>query len=242
MARKGQFITLEALDGAGKTTALQGLVSHLEARGIEVVTTREPGGTPYSEAIRDMLLNPVEQEPLADDAELLLIFAARAQHLERVINPALARGAWVVCDRFTDSTYAYQGGGRQGDLLRIAQLEAFTQRGQHPDLTFLLDLPESAAKERRQQRAGACGAAPADDRIEQESSAFFHRVREAYLDRADQAIERTVIIDATQSITGVQHDISDSLNAFLDRHPAPHAEPAVDHSAPAASAIEPPAF
>lgn len=126
-------------------------------------------------------------------------------------------------------------------MLRIAQLEAFTQRGQHPDLTFLLDLPESAAKARRQQRAGAPGS-DVDDRIEQEGSTFFHRVREAYMDRADQAIERTVIIDATQSITGVQHDISEALHAFLDRLPAPRPASAPDMAAPAAPSIETPGF
>lgn len=132
MNRRGRFITLEGGEGVGKSTNLDWVCEWLNERGIEVVRTREPGGTPRAEAIRTLLLDPAPQEPLDDDAELLLVFAARAQHLARVIRPALARGAWVVCDRFTDATFAYQGGGRGLDRQRIATLETLVQRGLTP--------------------------------------------------------------------------------------------------------------
>ena len=143
---RGRFITLEGSEGVGKSTNLARVVAFLEARGLEVVQTREPGGTPRAEAIRRLLLDPAEEEPLDQDAELLLVFAARAQHLARVIRPALARGAWVVCDRFTDATFAYQGGGRGIPAARIAELERFVQQGLAPDLTLLLDMPIEAAR------------------------------------------------------------------------------------------------
>ena len=146
MSKRGRFITLEGGEGVGKSTNMAFVEAWLTAQGMEVVRTREPGGTPRAEAIRELLLDPAPQEPLSVDAELLLVFAARAQHLAEKILPALARGAWVVCDRFTDATFAYQGGGRGINPARIAQLEQFVQQGLAPDLTLLLDMSPEAAK------------------------------------------------------------------------------------------------
>lgn len=197
----GRFITLEGGEGVGKSTNRARVVAWLESRGLEVVQTREPGGTPRAEAIRGLLLDPDEPEPLDDDAELLLVFAARAQHLARVIRPALARGAWVVCDRFTDATFAYQGAGRGLDDARIAELEAFVQQGLAPDLTLLLDMPMTAAQRRLEQRGER------RDRFEQERGDFFESVRQAYLARAAQAPERIAIIDAARSREAVGEQI-----------------------------------
>lgn len=201
----GRFITLEGGEGVGKSTNRARVVAWLESRGLEVIQTREPGGTPRAEAIRGLLLDPDEQEPLDDDAELLLVFAARAQHLARVIRPALARGAWVVCDRFTDATFAYQGAGRGIDDARIAKLEAFVQQGLAPDLTLLLDMPMTAAQRRLEQRGER------RDRFEQERGEFFESVRQAYLTRAAQAPERIAIIDAARSREAVGEQIEHVL-------------------------------
>lgn len=201
----GRFITLEGGEGVGKSTNLARVVAWLESRGLEVVQTREPGGTPRAEAIRGLLLDPDEPEPLDGDAELLLVFAARAQHLARVIRPALARGAWVVCDRFTDATFAYQGAGRGIDAARIAELEAFVQRDLAPDLTLLLDMPMTAAQRRLERRGER------RDRFEQERAEFFESVRQAYLARAAQAPERIAIIDAARSREGVGEQIEHVL-------------------------------
>nr|WP_298414512.1 dTMP kinase [uncultured Halomonas sp.] len=205
---QGCFITLEGGEGVGKSTNLGVVCEFLESRGVEVLRTREPGGTLRGEAIRQLLLDPVEQEPLSDDAELLLIFAARAQHLEQLIRPALARGAWVVCDRFTDATFAYQGGGRGIDNARIATLEALVQRGLQPDLTLLLDMPVSAAQQRVTTRGNE------RDRFEQERVDFFAAVREAYLRRADADPERFAIIDAAQPLQCVQQRIQTVLQSW----------------------------
>ncbi len=199
--RHGRFITLEGSEGVGKSTNLARVVAWLEARGCEVVQTREPGGTPRAEAIRALLLDPDVEEPLDNDAELLLVFAARAQHLARVIRPALARGAWVVCDRFTDATFAYQGGGRGIDPARIAELEGFVQQGLTPDLTLLLDMPEEAARGRLAQRGGA------PDRFERERADFFTAVRQAYLARFAAAPERIVVVDASRPLAEVGQQI-----------------------------------
>nr|WP_298380929.1 dTMP kinase [uncultured Halomonas sp.] len=204
----GRFITLEGGEGVGKSTNLSVVCEFLESRGVEVLRTREPGGTLRGEAIRQLLLDPVEQEPLSDDAELLLIFAARAQHLEQLIRPALARGAWVVCDRFTDATFAYQGGGRGIDSARIATLEALVQRGLEPDLTLLLDMPVSAAQRRVNDRGNE------RDRFEQERVDFFTAVREAYLRRAEADPERFAIIDAAQPLANVQQHIQTVLQSW----------------------------
>ncbi|UYG08915.1 dTMP kinase [Halomonas sp. M4R1S46] len=211
MSSRGRFITLEGGEGVGKSTNLAWVAEHLEARGLEVVRTREPGGTPRAEAIRGLLLDPATDEPLDDDAELLLVFAARAQHLARLVRPALARGAWVVCDRFTDATFAYQGGGRGIAAERIAELEAFVQQGLQPDLTLLLDMPMDAAQRRLEGRLDRDGGER--DRFERERAAFFEAVRQAYLARAAAAPERMVVVDADRSLAAVQAD----LGAVLDR-------------------------
>lgn len=206
---QGRFITLEGGEGVGKSTNLGVVCELLERQGIEVVKTREPGGTPRSEAIRDLLLDPGQDEPLCNDAELLLVFAARAQHLEYKIRPALARGAWVVCDRFTDATFAYQGGGRGVDKRHIATLETMVQKGLQPDLTLLLDMPVEAAQQRVERRGGE------RDRFERERKAFFAAVRDNYLERAEADPARFSIIDASQPLSVVQAAIRSSLEARL---------------------------
>ncbi|APE29753.1 dTMP kinase [Halomonas aestuarii] len=205
MTERGRFITLEGGEGVGKSTNLALVVGHLRACGHEVVATREPGGTPRAEDIRRLLLDPGEEEPLDPDAELLLVFAARAQHLARVVRPALARGAWVVCDRFTDATYAYQGGGRGIEASRIAALETFVQQGLEPDLTLLLDMPMAAAQRRLDGRLRGQGAAR--DRFESERAEFFEAVRQAYLARAASAPERMVVIDAGADLDEVKAEL-----------------------------------
>lgn len=210
---KGRFITLEGGEGVGKSTNLALVVDHLRARGHEVVATREPGGTPRAEAMRRLLLDPAGEEPLDPDAELLLVFAARAQHLARVIRPALARGAWVVCDRFTDATYAYQGGGRGIEAARIAELEAFVQRGLTPDLTLLLDMPMAEAQRRLDGRLQGQGGER--DRFERERGAFFEAVRRAYLARAEADPGRMVVIDAGGGLAAVQAELLARLDERL---------------------------
>lgn len=210
MPSRGRFITLEGGEGVGKTTNLDWVADWLTARGIEVLRTREPGGTPRAEAIRELLLDPRQDEPLDADAELLLVFAARAQHLARVIRPALERGIWVLCDRFTDATFAYQGGGRGLSAERIAQLERFVQQGLQPDLTLLLDMPMRAAQQRVDSRGEQ------RDRFEQEKDAFFEAVRRAYLARAAQAPERIVVIDAGQPLAQVQQALGVQLARRLE--------------------------
>ncbi|WP_136255404.1 dTMP kinase [Onishia niordana] len=215
---RGRFITLEGGEGVGKTTNVDLVCRFLGERGIEVVRTREPGGTPRAEAIRNLLLDPDIDEPLDDDAELLLVFAARAQHLARCIRPALARGAWVVCDRFTDATFAYQGGGRGLDASRIATLEQLVQGDLTPDLTLLLDMPADAAQRRLASRIDGQGGQR--DRFERERFDFFTRVREAYLARAEGAPERVAVIDAGQSLEDVQASIMSALERQLGQAPA----------------------
>lgn len=199
----GLFISLEGPEGAGKTTNRDWLAERLAARGCEVVLTREPGGTPLAEQIRGLLLTATD-EPLTQEAELLLMFAARAQHLEHVIKPALARGAVVICDRFTDATYAYQGGGRGMSMSAIQSLETLVQGGLRPDFTLLFDLPVSVGLQRAAQRGRL-------DRFEQEGVAFFEAVRQAYRARAQAYPERYRMIDAAQPLAQVQTQ----LEAFL---------------------------
>ncbi|WP_458526380.1 dTMP kinase [Onishia taeanensis] len=218
MDTRGRFITLEGGEGVGKTTNVELVCRTLRARGIEVVHTREPGGTSRAEAIRGLLLDPDIDEPLDADAELLLVFAARAQHLARCIRPALERGAWVVCDRFTDATFAYQGGGRGLDGSRIATLERLVQGELTPDLTLLLDMPADAAQRRLASRIDGEGGQR--DRFERERLDFFTRVREAYLARAEAAPERVAIIDAGQSLASVQASILAELERQLGQGPA----------------------
>lgn len=205
----GLFITLEGPEGAGKSTNREYLAARLRERGIEVVLSREPGGTPLAERIRELLLAPSD-ETMASDTELLLVFAARAQHLAQVIRPALARGAVVLCDRFTDATYAYQGGGRGLSEARIAELERFVQGELRPDLTLVFDLPVAVGL----SRAAARGRL---DRFEQEGQVFFEAVRRTYLDRAEAAPARYRVLDAAQPLEAVQRDLDALLPEILER-------------------------
>ncbi|MGK8440373.1 dTMP kinase [Ectopseudomonas hydrolytica] len=204
----GLFITLEGPEGAGKSTNREYLAERLREQGVDVVLTREPGGTPLAERIRELLLDPSD-EPMAADTELLLVFAARAQHLQQVIRPALAKGCVVLCDRFTDATYAYQGGGRGLSIERIAQLEQFVQGELRPDLTLIFDLPVEIGL----ARAAARGRL---DRFEQEGRGFFEAVRQAYLQRAEQAPQRYRVLDAGQTLAQVHADIDALLPSLLE--------------------------
>lgn len=205
----GLFITLEGPEGAGKSTNRDFIASRLRERGVEVLLTREPGGTPLAERIRELLLAPSD-ESMAVDTELLLMFAARAQHLDRVIRPALEAGQVVLCDRFTDATYAYQGGGRGVSMARIAELERFVQGSLRPDLTLVFDLPVEVGL----QRAAARGRL---DRFEQENRSFFDAVRQTYLERAAQAPERYRVIDAAKPLADVQSYLDALLPELLER-------------------------
>ncbi|MGI4840348.1 MAG: dTMP kinase [Janthinobacterium lividum] len=204
----GLFITLEGPEGAGKSTNREYLALQLRAAGLDVVLTREPGGTPLAERIREVLLAPSD-EPMNADAELLLMFAARAQHIAQVIRPALQRGAVVLCDRFTDATYAYQGGGRGLPVERIATLERFVQGDLQPDLTLVFDLPIEVGL----ARASARGRL---DRFEQEGRAFFDAVRSAYLARAATDTQRYRIVDASQSLAEVQQALDALVPVMLE--------------------------
>ncbi|MBT8768363.1 dTMP kinase [Metapseudomonas boanensis] len=205
----GLFITLEGPEGAGKSTNRDYLAERLRSAGKEIVLTREPGGTPLAERIREILLTPSD-ESMAADTELLLVFAARAQHLHTVIRPALARGAIVLCDRFTDATYAYQGGGRGLSAERIALLESFVQGDLRPDLTLVFDLPVDVGL----ARAAARGRL---DRFEQEHRDFFESVRRTYLQRAAQAPQRYRIIDSSVPLADVQRSLDCLLPELLER-------------------------
>jgi len=190
---RGRFITFEGGEGVGKSTQITALQEALRARRRDVLVTREPGGTPRAERVRELLLE-TSAEPMPPHCELLLVFAARATHLENVIRPALERGTWVVCDRFTDATYAYQGGGRGMRREDIAALEQLVQRDLRPDLTILLDAPVEVATQRATWRNAANGTV---DRFEREQREFFERVRATYLERARLEPGRFAIIDAT---------------------------------------------
>nr|WP_269135077.1 dTMP kinase [Pseudomonas sp. PGPR81] len=203
------FITLEGPEGAGKSTNRDYLAARLREQGLDVVLTREPGGTPLAEKVRELLLAPSD-EVMAADTELLLVFAARAQHLAQVIRPALERGAVVLCDRFTDATYAYQGGGRGLSVERIAVLEQFVQDELRPDLTLVFDLPVEVGL----ARAAARGRL---DRFEQEGQAFFEAVRQAYLQRARREPQRYDLLDAAQPLEAVQRAIDALLPGILER-------------------------
>jgi len=204
----GKFITIEGGEGVGKSTNADLIQSFLESRGCEVVVTREPGGTALGEALRSILLSADIESPVAM-AELLIIFAARAQHLTTVIEPALAAGKWVLCDRFTDATYAYQGWGRNIDQRAIASLEQLVQGARRPDLTVLLDMDPSLGLARAKERAEL-------DRFEQEELAFFNRVREGYLARAKEEPARWLIIDASKTLDEVTTVIGQALNDWFD--------------------------
>lgn len=185
---RGKFISFEGLDGAGKSTQIDAVVTQLRSRGHVVVATREPGGTPLGEKLRALVLS----EDMHLETETLIMFAGRREHLARTIEPALVRGDWVVCDRFTDATYAYQGGGRGLDAARIAQLEAWVHPDLQPDLTLLFDLPFTVARERLDKTRSL-------DRFEQEESDFHERVRSAYRARAAAFPDRIRIVDAVQT-------------------------------------------
>lgn len=204
----GLFITLEGPEGAGKSTNREYLADRLRAHGIDVVLTREPGGTPLAERIRELLLAPSD-EPMNADTELLLVFAARAQHLAEVIRPALARGAVVLCDRFTDATYAYQGGGRGLSQERIATLENFVQGDLRPDLTLVFDLPVEIGLARATARGRL-------DRFEQEGRTFFDAVRSTYLERAAASPERYRLVNAALSLSDVQQSLDGLLPELLE--------------------------
>jgi dTMP kinase len=204
--KRGKFITLEGGEGVGKTTNLTFIKDYLQQQGITVTVTREPGGTALAEKIRQLVLD-VDSESIAETTELLLMFAARAQHLQHVIEPALAQGNWVLCDRFTDATYAYQGGGRKVSIATIALLEQLVQGDLRPDLTLLLDAPTEIGMERAQKRGTF-------DRFEAEKISFFTRVREMYLTRATEQPARIKVIQAHQPLIDVQSEIIDVLKQF----------------------------
>lgn len=208
-AYQGRFITLEGSEGVGKSTNAAFAAEYLRSYGMEVVQTREPGGTVQAERIRTLLLAQTDDEPLTPDTELLLMFAARAQHLDKLIRPALERGAVVVCDRFTDATYAYQGAARGLAVERIRTLEAYVQRGLAPDLTLLLDMPVDVARQRVVDRGEQT------DRFEAEAALFFERVRQGYLERAKYAPERIVTLQASMPLEDIQRRIRTVLDQRL---------------------------
>jgi dTMP kinase len=203
----GRFLTIEGIEGVGKSTQVARLSKGLSERGIAHVVTREPGGTPLAERIREIVLDKVRGETMPPTAELLLMFAARAVHLANHVEPNLRAGRWVICDRFTDATYAYQGGGRRLNVDHIRQLETMVQGARRPDLTVLLDAPvEQALRRARQRNAGA-----AADRFESERAEFFERVRDAYRARAAAEPNRIAVVDASQSIDTVALQILNLL-------------------------------
>lgn len=206
-SRRGRFITVEGQDGAGKTTNLDRIERIVRAAGYRVVRTREPGGTPLGDEIRQLVLH---RGDLAMDAmaELLLIFAARAQHLSAVIRPALAAGTWVLCDRFTDATYAYQGGGRGVDERRIAELEQSVQGDLRPDLTLLFDIDSATGAERADGRGD-------QDRFESEEESFRNRIRQTYLSRARSEPDRVRVVDASRDLGRVGQEVELIMNQYM---------------------------
>ena len=207
--KRGLFLTLEGAEGVGKSTNIEFITQYLEQRGIEYVLTREPGGTQLGEKIRELLL-AVHEEPMSELTELLLVFAARAQHLDKIIEPALAAGKWVVCDRFTDATFAYQGAGRGLSMETIGELESMVQGELQPDLTLILDLDPEIGM----QRAGNRGEL---DRFEREQMSFFRHVRQGYLDIAQAEPERCKVIDAAKALEDVKLDLLAALEQGLSK-------------------------
>ena len=201
---RGRFITLEGIEGAGKSTIARYIVEWLQSRGERAVLTREPGGTPLAERVRELVLKP-DGEAIAPEAEMLLMFAARSLHLANLIRPALARGEWVICDRFTDATRAYQGGGRGLERAAIESLAQLVHADLQPDLTLLLDLPVATGMARALARRGH------SDRFEREQAAFFERVRAAYLDLARTDPGRFWIVDASCDLSAVQKSVAQAL-------------------------------
>lgn len=194
--QRGKFITLEGIDGAGKSTHLNFLTELLKTRGHEVITSREPGGTPLGESLRNLLLH----EKMHLETEALLMFAARREHIDKVIEPALANGVWVISDRFTDATFAYQGGGRKLDIQKLNVLEQWVHPYLQPDMTFLFDVPIEVARAR-------LDATRVLDKFEEEKAEFFLNTRQQYLVRAEQFKTRFKIIDATQTIQAIQENL-----------------------------------
>ncbi|CAB3718562.1 MAG: dTMP kinase [Achromobacter sp.] len=207
MTSRGRFITLEGVDGAGKSTHTEWIAEFLRGQGLEVVSTREPGGTPLGEKLRALVLT----DPMGLDTETLLMFAARCEHLHQVIEPALARGAWVVCDRYTDATYAYQGGGRGLGAARVAALETWMQAGR-PDRTWLFDVPLAVARAR-------LADAREPDRFEREGAAFFERTRTAYQARAAAEPDRIQVIDSTRAIPEIRAELEAGLRQLVAARP-----------------------
>ena len=205
---RGKFITIEGTEGVGKTTNIKFIQDWMDSKKLTYGCTREPGGTPLAEQVRELLLAPRE-ESVCNTAELLMVFAARAQHLNQVIEPMLGEGAWVLCDRFTDATYAYQGAGRhmRDDLIR--DLELMVQGSLQPDLTLILDIPVQIGLARASERS-------TPDRFEQEQVAFFERVRNRYLQIAQDNPQRWVVIDASLTLEGVQAQITQTLETFWE--------------------------
>ncbi|MFL9610031.1 dTMP kinase [Methylobacillus sp. Pita2] len=200
---RGKFITLEGMDGAGKSSHIEGIIAALKARGLEVVSTREPGGTQLGEKLRELLLH----ERMHAETETLLMFAARREHIAEVIEPALARGAWVVSDRFTDASFAYQCGGRGVPREKVESLEAWVQQGLQPDLTLLFDVPVEISVAR-------LAAARTPDKFERESAEFFRRIRNGYLARAEAQPQRFRLVDGNRPLDEVRVDVLDIMQKF----------------------------
>ncbi len=200
---RGKFITLEGMDGAGKSTHSPDIIKLLESKGVEVVATREPGGTALGEQLRTLLLN----EPMHPETETLLMFAARREHIAKVIEPALTRGAWVLSDRFTDATYAYQSGGRGVLANKVIELETWVQVGLQPDLTLLFDVPVEISVAR-------LASARTPDKFERESSEFFTKIRNAYLDRANKNPNRFCIINSNQALDDVKVEVENIISTL----------------------------
>lgn len=210
-AEKAMFLTVEGAEGVGKSTHIETIKKFLDSRDIPHILTREPGGTPVAERIRELLLAVDEDETLCELSELLLVFAARAQHLERVVKPALAQGKWVICDRFTDATYAYQGGGRGLDVAIIASLESLVQGELKPDLTIILDLDPRIGIQRASERGEL-------DRFEREQIEFFDKVRQRYLDIAAADPQRCAVIDAGNDLATVSSELRKILRSRVALH------------------------
>jgi dTMP kinase len=202
--KRGLFLTLEGVDGAGKSTHVQWMVDTLTSRGVTVLCTREPGGTPIGEKLRELLLH----EPMSLECETLLMFAARAEHVRSVIEPALAAGSWVVCDRFTDATFAYQGGGRELGTTKIEALERWVHPDLQPDVTWLFDVPLEVARERLNRTRDK-------DRFEQEADSFFLRTRQVYLDRAASQAQRFRVVDSTQPIDAIRIELGQQIDNLI---------------------------
>ena len=200
---RGKFITLEGMDGAGKSTHIPDIIKLLESKGVEVISTREPGGTVLGEQLRALLLN----EAMHPETETLLMFAARREHIAKVIEPALARGAWVLSDRFTDATYAYQSGGRGVSAEKIISLEAWVQGNLQPDLTLLFDVPVEVSVAR-------LASARTPDKFERESAEFFTLIRNAYLDRANKHPNRFRVVNSNQALSDVKIEVKNIISTL----------------------------